>query len=247
MPLSPLLPGVRSGMATAAFKDLCIDTAGGDEPSRFWATALGLALERDPGGDRVAARLDGPSPQHRVWMNIVPEPKTAKQRVHLDVHTDSVEALVAAGASVLDRSHGWTVLADPEGGELCAFVRDQVPEYRLYEVVVDCAVPARVAQWWAEVLDAPAHRDSEHDWWLEPVPGAPFESMVFVRVPEPKTVKNRIHWDVTVEDLQPLLDRGAVVLRPRGGDIDWHVLADPEGNEFCAFVQPTDKPSDKPQ
>jgi hypothetical protein len=59
--------------------------------------------------------------------------------------------------------------------------------------------------------------------------------MDFTRVPEPKTVKNRIHWDVNVTDLQPLLDAGAILLRPKGDEIGWHVLADPEGNEFCAF------------
>jgi hypothetical protein len=55
-------------------------------------------------------------------------------------------------------------------------------------------------------------------------------------VPEPKTVKNRIHWDVSVAELQPLLGAGATLLRAQDGEIGWHVLADPEGNEFCAFV-----------
>ena len=61
--------------------------------------------------------------------------------------------------------------------------------------------------------------------------------MVFARVPEPKTVKNRLHWDVHGE-LDELLDAGARLLRARGEDIDWHVLADPEGNEFCLFAPP---------
>jgi hypothetical protein len=59
----------------------------------------------------------------------------------------------------------------------------------------------------------------------------------FVKVPEPKTVKNRIHMDLAVGDIEPLLDLGATVVRPQGGDIAWHVLADPEGNEFCAFLE----------
>jgi len=59
--------------------------------------------------------------------------------------------------------------------------------------------------------------------------------MDFNKVPEPKTVKNRIHWDVSVADLQPLLDAGATLLRAKDAEIDWHMLADPEGNEFCAF------------
>ena len=50
-------------------------------------------------------------------------------------------------------------------------------------------------------------------------------------------MKNRIHWDVTVHAVAPLVEVGATVLREPGGDIGWHVLADPEGNEFCAFTQ----------
>jgi hypothetical protein len=59
----------------------------------------------------------------------------------------------------------------------------------------------------------------------------PFESMVFDPVPEPKTVKNRIHWDVYGQ-VGALTSAGATVLAqlPR-----WTVLADPEGNEFCVF------------
>jgi hypothetical protein len=60
--------------------------------------------------------------------------------------------------------------------------------------------------------------------------------MVFGGVPEPKTVKNRIHWDVDTDDLQLLLDHGASVLRERDETIGWTVMADPEGNEFCAFT-----------
>jgi catechol 2,3-dioxygenase-like lactoylglutathione lyase family enzyme len=231
-------------MATAAFKDLCIDTTGGETLARFWASALGLTFESDERGDRVAGRLTGPTPQHTVWMNVVPEDKTVKQRVHLDVHTDSVDTLVRLGATVAAEHEGWTVMTDPEGGELCAFERETRPDYRLYEIVVDCDKPAPVARWWSDVFGAPLHSHPEHDWWwLEPVPGAPFDCMVFVPVPEPKAVKNRVHWDVVVPDLQALLDQGAQVLRPAGGDIAWHVLADPEGNEFCAFTETAGEPS----
>src|SRR5215213_9862443 len=51
-------------------------------------------------------------------------------------------------------------------------------------------------------------------------------------VSEPKTVKNRVHLDV-VGDTAALLVAGATLLRVRDGEIDWDVLADPEGNEFC--------------
>jgi hypothetical protein len=55
------------------------------------------------------------------------------------------------------------------------------------------------------------------------------------RVPESKTVKNRVHHDV-VGDTDALLALGAVLLRRRDDEVHWDVLADPEGNEFCVFA-----------
>jgi catechol 2,3-dioxygenase-like lactoylglutathione lyase family enzyme len=201
----------------------------------FWAGVLGLELhEREDG----LVHLDGRTPQHRVWVNRVPEPVTVKQRVHLDVHTRSVDDVLALGATPLDTtSFRWQVLRDPEGGELCTFERPEVASYRLYEVVVDCADPAPVARWWAEVLGGRLdHEDDVAWWWVEEVPGMPFGGLVFVPVEEPKTVKNRIHWDVQTDDLDALVAHGARVLRPRDADISWTVMADPDGNEFCAFA-----------
>ena len=56
-----------------------------------------------------------------------------------------------------------------------------------------------------------------------------------VGVEDEKTVKNRWHWDVVSEDVEELVRRGATLLRGPDDDIDWHVLADPAGNEFCVF------------
>ena len=94
----------------------------------------------------------------------------------------------------------------------------------------------RIATWWAGVLGTePKHHEDGYSY-LQPVPEAPFESLVFGPVPEPKTVKTRIHLDVTTPDVQLLLDAGARPLRARDEEISWTVLADPEGNEFRAFV-----------
>lgn len=227
-------------MAVARYKDLCIDSSGAETLGRFWAAALGLRFE----GDGQAGTLQGAEPAQRVWMNVVPEPKTAKHRVHLDVHCAGVDDLVALGATILEPQadhpdRGWSVLADPEGGEFCAFVRapEKLPDYRLYEVGVDSADPKRVAGWWADVLGAElGGREDEDWWWLEVVPGLPFEGWSFVSVPEPKTVKNRIHWDVLVESVDALVEAGATLLRAPTGEDAWSIMADPEGNEFCAFV-----------
>jgi Glyoxalase-like domain len=223
-------------VAIATFRDLCIDAVDDAKMQVFWAETLGLDPVPDDGG---TLDLVGPTPEHRVWINKVPEPVIVKQRVHLDVHAASAEEVLARGATPVDlESFRWKVLKDPEGGELCVFEREVVPSYKLYEVVVDSRDAHAIASWWAEVLGATVQdHDGDDDVfsYFEDAPGMPFE-MVFGDVPEPKTVKNRIHWDVWSSDLQGLLDRGATLLRGPDDDIDWHVLADPEGNEFCVFA-----------
>ena len=219
-------------MATA-FKDLCLDVNSGAPMARFWGTALGLTAEAR---GRNYLLSDG-TEEHALWLNQVPEVKSVKHRIHLDVHVGAVDELVRAGARVVDDTQPWTVLADPEGGEFCAFARppDRLPRYRLYELVIDAQNPGRIAQWWADRFATVARSEAGEDfWWLEGA-GLPWE-MIFTPVPEPKTVKNRVHWDVWGKTAE-LLDAGAELLAPREQDTPWDVLADPEGNEFCVFTR----------
>jgi hypothetical protein len=221
-----------------SFKDLCVDAVDPVRLGTFLAAVLGRDLSRRDDGIVV---LTGPTPRHTVWLAPVPEPVTVKQRVHLDVHAGDVDAVLALGAVPEDlESFPWRVLRDPEGGELCVFERAEVPVERLYEIGVDSADAERQARWWAGVLGGRVEVSAEHGWAaVEDVPGAPFECLVFAPVPKPKTVKNRIHWDVdaTVPDaVDELVRRGARVLREPDDDIAWTVMADPEGNEFCVFA-----------
>jgi hypothetical protein len=203
----------------------------------FWGRVVGLTSPAD--NPQV---LVGDRPEKTIWINKVLEPRTAKQRVHLDLHTSSIEELERLGAKVrspITDEQQWAVMEDPEGGEFCGFVRDKVPAYRLMELVVDAADPEAQARWWAGVVGGEVTNNSGKPYyWLENVPGLPFPYWVFVPVPEPKTVKNRIHWDVTADDLQRVLDAGATLLRRKDDEIGWHVCADPEGNEFCVFLPP---------
>jgi hypothetical protein len=227
-------------MAIATWQDLCIDAVDAEVMGRFWAEVLGLSYVPHDDGD---AQLDGATPEHRVWINTVPEPVTVKQRVHLDVHAASVDDVLALGATPEDlESFRWKVLRDPEGGELCVFEREGDDQrllsgYRLYEIVVDSVAPRTIARWWADVLGGTYGEKDQDEAWVEKVPGVPFDCIVFGTVPEAKTVKNRIHWDVRTDDLTLLADAGATVLQrhPR-----WTVMADPEGNEFCAFLTAQD-------
>jgi hypothetical protein len=219
----------------ARFKDLCIDAVDSELLGRFWAAALGLEFHRQDDGD---AYLSGPTNSHTVWINRVPEPKSTKHRVHLDVHGRSVAEVEALGASTVDsESFPWTVMADPEGGEFCLFVRAEVPEYRGYELAVDCADHEAMSRWWQRLLGGQVVDDPGGWSAIEQVPNVPFSAITFASVPEPKVVKNRLHVDVTTQDLEAIVAAGATVLRPQDHEIRWHVMADPEGNEFCAFVR----------
>ncbi len=227
---------VASGLvALAVFKDLCLDAVDPARLARFWASVLGRPVEEAGEG----ARLPGDSPQHTIWVNAVPEPKSVKNRVHLDVYAAALSDLEQLGARVVDTTSGkgrWTVMADPEGGEFCAFLRDPLPEERLHGLVVDSADPAAQAEWWGHVYGAEVVHHAAGWSTVQAIAGMPIATMDFVPVPEAKTVKNRVHWDVMVTELGPLVDAGATVVRPRGEDRQWDVLADPEGNEFCAFT-----------
>jgi hypothetical protein len=113
---------------------------------------------------------------------------------------------------------------------------------RFTELVVDCRDPESLAAFWAVVLDYRVLSREEDEVEIGPEAGfgGPAPTLVFGRVAEPKTGKLRLHIDVSPTDrdqddeLQRLLDLGA---RPadvgQTGEESWHVLQDPEGNEFC--------------
>ena len=109
----------------------------------------------------------------------------------------------------------------------------------------DCTDPNLLAGWWARVLGW--ERVWEEDADDEEVGiRAPDRSAewLFLRVPEAKSVKNRVHPDLRPPDgsdqateLARLLDLGARPVDIGQGDVPWHVLADPEGNEFCLLLR----------
>jgi len=121
---------------------------------------------------------------------------------------------------------------------------------RITELVVDCVDPQRLATFWCEVLGY-----VELDWEgddLEIGPpgtgfGGPQPTIIFSRSDDPRTGKLRLHLDVNPTDrdqdaeLERLLAAGA---RPadigQTGEESWHVLADPEGNEFCLLRRRVD-------
>ncbi|MEW2144402.1 VOC family protein [Micromonospora vinacea] len=222
----------------------------------FWAQALGWEISSEGPGvtnlepegfvypDPVAVCID---------LIVSSEPKTAKNRVHVDLATTSAahQAQVVArlkdlGATAADVGQGdvpWTVMADPEGNEFC--VLDPRPLYQdtgpIAAVVVDCADPRAMARFWSEATDWTLHGVTDQGARLRSAKGVgPY--LEFVRTPDVKTGWNRVHLDVRPypgdgpeAEAERLRSLGATPV-DLGQDVPWRVLVDPEGNEFCLLT-----------
>jgi predicted enzyme related to lactoylglutathione lyase len=109
---------------------------------------------------------------------------------------------------------------------------------KLWTIVVDSHDPAALARWWANVLDWTIFIE-EPDEVVITKDDKTFPGIVFVPVPEAKTVKNRLHIDLNPDDreaeIERLLGLGARKVDIGQGDVTWTILADPEGNEFCVL------------
>jgi len=126
---------------------------------------------------------------------------------------------------------------------------------RWYSVVVDCHDVAAQARWWAGVLDWKIFYEADDEVVILPrhitaesLSSTPWEQigpgLIFVPVPEDKTVKNRLHMDLApqLDDdqaamVESLLAKGATRadVGQSPDEVTWVVLADPEGNEFCVL------------
>lgn len=222
-------------MPLVTFKDLCLDANDVSQMSAFWARAL--RLDSEFFDDDGSAVLRGSTPAQTVWINPVPEGHGVKNRVHFDLVATSLESFAHFDQVSATGEFPWTTYLDPEGNQFCVFVEGDRPP-GLKDVVIDSADPERIATWWADVWGGVAVRDEGY-FYIDVVPNAPVDSFDFVPVPEPKTVKNRIHWDVTLNDgatVDDLVSRGATILALPTPDDRWTVMADPEGNEFCVFA-----------
>ncbi len=235
---------------------MVIDAQDPSSLAAFWAGALGweVGLDGPDEAEVLPAGFDYPGPGAVPLVFIpVPEPKAGKNRIHLDLasQTAAHQAEIVArvrdlGAEPADVGQGdvpWVVLADPEGNEFC--VLEPRPVYLdtgpVAAVVVDSAVPAGLADFW---IQAGGWHLVEGDSGIvalrSPQGTGPY--LEFLPSSDPQRGKNRVHLDVAPlagEDqaaaVESLLRAGAVRADIGQGDVSWVVLADPEGNEFCVL------------
>lgn len=107
------------------------------------------------------------------------------------------------------------------------------------QIIVDCDDPEALGRWWREALDWVVVNDDPAEYEIRPEPDR-MPGLLFVRVPDRKTVKNRLHMDFRPDDRDAEVER-LIQLGARRADIGqepglyWVTLADPEGNEFCVL------------
>ena len=112
---------------------------------------------------------------------------------------------------------------------------------RLHHIVIDTHDLPRLAQFWTQALGWKILSEREHEIIIGTDENAPV-GICFMPVTDRKTVKNRVHLDITTaaEDRDQEIER-LLALGARRADIgqtgaeSWTVLADPEGNEFCVI------------
>jgi len=108
------------------------------------------------------------------------------------------------------------------------------------QVNIDAADPVSLGRWWAHALDWVVVNDSPDEFEIRPAADR-LPGLLFVRVADPRTVKNRLHLDFRPDDQQAevarFLSLGARLADVGQGQQSWTVMADPEDNVFCVLAE----------
>ena len=119
-----------------------------------------------------------------------------------------------------------------------------MPDLTIQCFNLDTTDPDRIATFWQQALGWRRTHDTADEVVLEPPAGSPQDGvapdLLFLRVPEKKTVKNRWHLDLRPTDQAAEVARLEALGATRadvgqGDDVSWVVMADPDGNEFCVL------------
>jgi hypothetical protein len=113
---------------------------------------------------------------------------------------------------------------------------------RIGNITFDCEQPARVAEFWAAALSYQVKEGGNEFFAEVSHPDGTLPHLLFIKVPEPRAVKNRVHVDLGADDREAEIARLVGLGATRGEThemygITWTVLQDPEGNELCVGQQ----------
>lgn len=217
----------------------------------FWGGLLG----RKPIADEDGFELP-PGDAHGYAVGFYPsdQPKRGQNQTHFDLTSTSAEDMQAQVARVLELGgrhidigqgpdEGHVVMADPEGNELCIIEpgNNFLADTDLIGAI-NCDGSQAVGYFWSQALGWPLVWDQDEETAIQSPHGG--SKMAWGGPPvEPKLGKNRLHLDIAPPagvDQQAEVDRlialGATYADIGQGDVDWVVMADPDGNEFCVLT-----------
>lgn len=242
---------------TTRLTQLCFDANDALRLARFWAGALSWEIYDETDDEVALVPTDGT--RFLIVFLPVPEPKTGKNRIHLDLVSESpahqaevvgrLESLGARRVDVgqpADADH--VVMADPEGNEFCVVLRsDFLATTRLLGAIVFEPAEHATGLFWSEATGLPVVYDQDGDTAIrarnrQGRGAGPF--ITFGPAPgKRKTGKNRLHLDIAPladgdqeAEVDRLIAMGARRIDIGQGDVSWVVMADPEGNEFCVLT-----------
>jgi predicted enzyme related to lactoylglutathione lyase len=230
---------------------LCFDANDPARLARFWAGVLGWEMAGDP-QDGIAL-LPSDDTGFRIRFLPAEEPKTGRNRMHFDLTSTSLEdqqqtvsRSLEFGGRHIDIGQGpdaaHVVLADPEGNEFdviepgnnfladCGFIG-----------ALSCDGSQAVGYFWSEALGWPLVWDQDQETAIRSPRGGPKITWGGPPV-NPKSGKNRLHFDLAPladgnqhAEVDRLVSLGATRIDIGQGEVNWVVMADPDGNEFCVL------------
>lgn len=237
---------------TSQLVAVCFDA---DDPlrlARFWAGGLRWEIDDEDQDAIELVPTDGT--RFGVLFLRAPNEKTGANRTHLELTTTSLDdqrqtvaTLLELGGRHIDigqrLEEEHVVLADPEGNELC--IIEPTNNFlagcpRLGNINGDGA--QAVGYFWSAALGWPLVWDQDEETAIQAPDGGPKMAWGGPPIP-PKNSKNRLHLDIAPPadgDQQAEVDRlislGAARTDIGQGEVDWEVMVDPDGNEFCVLT-----------
>ena len=241
------------GGVTARLISLCLDANDLLPQARFWAEALRWNIDDETADEVGLLPTDGTS--FGILFEPVSSQKSGQNRLHLDLTTTSIDdqnetvaRLIGLGARHIDIGQGpddrHVVLADPEGNEFCIIE----PENNFLATCprlgsINCDGTRAVGYFWSEALGWPLVWDQDEETAIR-APDLAGPMITWSGPPlMPKFGKNRLHLDIAPpaggsqqDEVERLVALGATRADIGQGDVDWVVMADPDGNEFCVLT-----------
>ena len=231
---------------------LTFDALDPERLARFWSGYLGWEVVGDDRGGFALEPDDDTGFRLRFVVNA--EPKAGPNTIHVDLTSDSlpdqqdkVRRALDLGARHIDvgqrPEEGHVVLADPEGDELCVIEPDNAFLADCGAIgALSCDGSQAVGYFWSRALGWPLVWDQDEETAIRSPHGGP--KVTWGGPPLiPKAGKERLHLDIAppadgdqAAEVDRLIGLGATRVDIGQGEVDWVVLADPDGHEFCVLT-----------